>query len=121
MLPADLYESWADTAHNRKLKVLKRTQGSDAKPGDPLTRDNCSAGTEQEVDWRCPENPTHPIFRIPVSRRTHKNPLGCPECRLDTVRDGSFATKFPSQAAEWDSEKNADMVHTATRCDLRRV
>ena len=79
----------------------------------PLTPGQISAGSKQDIWWRCKLG--H-VWKAPVDQR--KRGRGCPECvkatrgekvRQAAVRRGSLADNYPAIAALWHPTKNGNL------------
>ena len=78
------------------------------KNGD-LTPSDVVAGSNKKFWWRCDKGPDH-RWESTVSSRTNGG-RGCPCCSNKKVSvTNSLAALFPKVAAEWDYEKNGDLI-----------
>lgn len=73
----------------------------------PLKPENVTLGTSRPVWWRCAKG--HSWKTMVVTRR---NGTGCPVCagRVVIAGDNDLKTLRPDIAAEWDDEKNGDLL-----------
>ena len=78
----------------------------DAEKNAPLTPEQVTIGSHQEVFWRCAHGHG---WKAAVRARTRGS--GCPVCAGRQVSAGQndLATRLPLLAAEWDAEKNGPL------------
>lgn len=82
-----------------------------AKNGKPLTKDNITFGSGNEVYWICSDPKCkygkNGEWKTPLKRRTISG-IGCRACAGKVVEKGKndIATTHPEIAKQWDDEKN---------------
>ncbi len=112
------YQKEYKRKYNKDLKLLLEEWNEEfnskiiAKNGNPLTKDNITFGSGDEVHWIC-SNPKcrygskKDKWITPLKRRTISG-IGCPVCGGKIVSEGinDINTTHPEIAAQWDDEKN---------------
>lgn len=75
-----------------------------------ITPDTVTAGSGQEVLWRCLEDETHPPYNAVIVNRVLQG-SGCPQCagRVPNHITSLLAVK-PEIAREWDHDKNTEVA-----------
>lgn len=94
----------------------------DVQDNAPLTPEMYSAGSHEEVAWRCMRCQRSWPAEIKSRARSVK-PGGCPYCagRLPTETN-NLKANHPAIAAEWDDEKNGTLrPEDVTPCSHRKV
>lgn len=83
-----------------------------------LTPADVPAGTLKKVWWRCPLG--HGYQAAVASRASLAS--GCPYCAGQRVLPGfnDLATRYPDLAAQWDTERNGDLVPWAVTVSSNR-
>ena len=111
------YQKTYKRKYNKDLKLLLEEWNKEynskiiAKNGKPLTKDNITFGSGDEVYWICSDPKCkygkNGEWKTPLKRRT-KNGIGCPACSSKKVVKGKndIATTHPKIADQWDDEKN---------------
>lgn len=81
----------------------------DGEKNAPLSPKDVSYGSHQKVWWLCPKGHS---YCSEVKSRTQGT--GCPYCagRAVLPDENSLAAKYPTLAAEWETEKNAPLLPT---------
>lgn len=92
----------------------------DKKKNGDLEPNSFSAGSSQDVWWRCPD--CDHSWKARVSNRARKG-KGCPKCAGSIVSpDGSIKVLFPELMEEWHPDKNEGIdPATISRGSARRV
>ena len=91
----------------------------DAEKNAPLTPEQVTIGSHQEVFWRCAHGHS---WKAAVRARTRGS--GCPVCAGRQVSAGQndLASCLPVLAAEWDAEKNGALTpQSVTPSSNRKV
>lgn len=91
-------------------------------PDNAMRPEMVHTGASCRIKWVCKNHPDHKWEAILYSRTRYKS--GCPYCagRKILTGDNDLKTLYPKDAAEWDYEKNGDLLPTMVSAhNMRKV